>query len=231
MSVLRNLESKLAGLVEGTFGRVFRTEVRPVELARGLAREMDDHRSSRPVPHAYIVHLSPDDHARYTETGDEVREDLAGYLLEHARAERFSLAATPVILLDCDPRLGLGEFGVEALPAGSAPAPPVSRPPAPIRRDPRPPRGVLAVAGRRFAITEAGALIGRSRDCEVVLDDANVSRHHARIAFDAGAGWTIEDLGSTNGVRVNGERIHGPAALRTGDRLDIGTLSASFEDA
>ncbi len=69
MSVLRNLESKLAGLVEGTFGRVFRSEVRPEELARRLAREMDEHRtaslSRTYAPHEYVVWLSPQDRERY----------------------------------------------------------------------------------------------------------------------------------------------------------------------
>ena len=62
MSVLRNLESKIADLVEGTFGRVFRTQVRPVEIARKLAREMDEHKtvsvSRTYVPNEYVVWLS-----------------------------------------------------------------------------------------------------------------------------------------------------------------------------
>ena len=89
MSVLRNLESKLADLVEGTFGRVFRSEVRPVELARGLAKEMDEHRtvslSKTYVPNEYLVYLSPDDRARFDAVEHEVVGELAGYLLEHAR--------------------------------------------------------------------------------------------------------------------------------------------------
>ena len=68
MSVLRNLESKLAGLVEGTFGRVFRSEVRPAELARRLAREMDEHRtvglSRTYAPTEFDVYLSPPDRER-----------------------------------------------------------------------------------------------------------------------------------------------------------------------
>ena len=75
MSVLRNLESKLAGLVEGTFGRVFRAEVRPEELARRLGREMDEHRtvslSRTYVPNEYVVYLSPQDRERFA--GDRAR--------------------------------------------------------------------------------------------------------------------------------------------------------------
>ena len=69
MSVLRSLESKIADLVEGTFSRVFRSEVRPVELARKLAREMEEHKSysvSRTyVPNEYVVFLSPRDREQF----------------------------------------------------------------------------------------------------------------------------------------------------------------------
>jgi hypothetical protein len=244
MSVLRNLEHKLAGLVEGTFGRVFRTEVRPEELARRLAREMDEHRtvslSRTYAPHEYVVHLSPQDRERYAGIEPQVAEELAGYLLEHARAERLALAATPVIGFATDERLGLGEFGIETR---AAPAPPEPReappaPPPPAERPraapaPAPPRrrAILAAEGKRFAVGPAGAVVGRSRECDVVLADSNVSRRHARIALAADGTWTVEDLGSTNGVHVNGARIAGgaPAPLQPGDRLDIGTVSARFE--
>ena len=69
MSVLRNLESKLAGLVEGTFSRAFKSEVRPVEIARKLAREMEQHRvnslSRTYAPNEYAVWLSPDDRKQF----------------------------------------------------------------------------------------------------------------------------------------------------------------------
>lgn len=253
MSVLRNLESKLAGLVEGTFGRVFRTEVRPMELARRLAREMDEHRtvslSRTYAPNEYVVHLSPEDRDRYAGIEREVAAELSTYLLEHARAERLALVATPVIEFRTDERLGLGEFGIETRLVRVEEPPPAapSRRPAARSgtaavsgagrvRDQRAagrasqrPRAVLAAEGRRFALGPAGALIGRSRECDVVLADSNVSRRHARIALASDGTWTIEDLGSTNGVQVNGHRITGITPLRPGDRLDVGTVSASFE--
>ncbi|MCD6725677.1 MAG: DUF3662 and FHA domain-containing protein [Solirubrobacteraceae bacterium] len=240
MSVLRNLESKLAGLVEGTFGRVFRSEVRPVELARRLAKEMDEHRtvslSRTYAPHEYVVWLSPDDRERYAGIEREVGDELSAYLLEHARAERLVLTATPIIAFATDEALGLGEFGIETRLATGRPPAGGEHAPAPIGASPRsaggPPqltgRAILAAEGRRFALGREGALIGRSRECDVVLDDANVSRRHARIAPGAG-GWTVEDLGSTNGVQVNGVRVAGSQELRSGDRLDIGTVSARFE--
>src|ERR671929_2307324 len=99
MSVLRNLESKLADLVEGTFGRVFRSEVRPVELARKLAKEMDEHRtvsvSRTYVPNEYVVWLSPQDRERYEGVEQAVIDELAAYLLEHALRERLAVVRPP----------------------------------------------------------------------------------------------------------------------------------------
>ena len=117
MSVLRNLETKLADLVEGTFGRVFRSEVRPVELARKLAREMDEHKtvsvSRTYVPNEYVVWLSPEDRERFEEVEDSLIEELSGYLLEHARRERLALLSRPQIEFRTDERLALGEFGIQ----------------------------------------------------------------------------------------------------------------------
>src|SRR5882757_9838601 len=118
MSVLRSLEDKLSGLVEGTFGRVFRSEVRPVELARKLAKEMDAHRtisvSRTYVPNEYVIWLSPDDRTRYDGVEREVIDELAAYLLEHARRERLVLNGVPQIEFRTDEDLGLGEFGIQA---------------------------------------------------------------------------------------------------------------------
>ena len=131
MSMLKNLESKIAGLVEGTFSRAFRSEVRPVEIARKLTREMDEHRSpslSRVyVPNEYAVWLSPPDRERFADYEDALKTELSGYLLEHARGERFSLLSRPVIEFKTDERLQLGEFGIQARlvhaeePIGQAP--------------------------------------------------------------------------------------------------------------
>ena len=118
MSVLRNLESKIAGLVEGGFARAFKSEVRPVEIARKLAREMDEHRvasvSRTYVPNEYAVWLSPQDRRHFEGYEDELRAELAGYLLEHARSERVALLTAPRIEFRTDERLRLGEFGIQA---------------------------------------------------------------------------------------------------------------------
>src|SRR4051794_5872919 len=141
MSVLRSLESKLAGLVEGTFARAFKSEVRPVEIARKLAREMDEHRvqslSRTYAPNEYAVWLSPDDRAQFEGVEQDLAQDLGGYLLEHARRERIALVTRPKIEFRTDDRLRLGEVGVQARPL----RPRARRPPAPRPGGPGRPNG------------------------------------------------------------------------------------------
>src|ERR1700754_1621695 len=117
MSVLRSLESKLAGLVEGTFSRAFKSEVRPVEIARKLAKEMDEHKvqslSRVYAPNEYAVWLSPEDRAQFEGTEDELATELSGYLLEHDRRERITLGTRPRVVSKTAPKLRWGEFGIQ----------------------------------------------------------------------------------------------------------------------
>jgi hypothetical protein len=249
MSVLRNLESKLAGLVEGTFSRAFKSEVRPVEIARKLAREMDEHKvqslSRVYAPNEYTVWLSRQDRAQFEGYEDELATELSGYLLEHARRERIDLVTQPQITFKTDERLRLGEFGIQAR---------LVRPPAheeehpsqgdeghtmvysmservsePLRQpDPRRGTARLRAEGRTIVVGPAGAVLGRSRDSDVVLDDPNVSRHHAEVR-PSGGSWIVNDLGSTNGIKVNGRRVRGPESLKPGDEIELGTSRVTFD--
>jgi len=249
MSVLRNLETKLADLVEGGFGRMFRAEVRPVELARRLAKEMDEHRTvslaRTYAPNEYVVHLSPQDRERYAAIEREVADELSAYLLEHARREKLALVSRPQITFDTDERLRLGEFGIQArLVRAAAEAveqadhghtmvySTAARAQEDLQdsRTGRRGRAVLVAEGKRYAVGPGGASIGRSRECDIVLADTNVSRRHAELR-PLGDGWTITDLGSTNGVRVNGRdvRANEPHGLNPGDRVEVGTVDARFE--
>src|ERR687885_1001357 len=118
MSVLKSLESKIAGLVEGAFSRAFRSEVRPVEIARKLAREMDEHKtvslSRTYVPNEYVVWLGPEDRARFEGVEGEVADELSAYLLEHARRERLALVSRPKVEFRVDEALRLGGVGIQA---------------------------------------------------------------------------------------------------------------------
>jgi FhaA, N-terminal domain/FHA domain len=251
MSVLRNLESKLAGLVEGTFSRAFKSEVRPVEIARKLAREMDEHRvqslSRTYVPNEFSVWLSPGDRQQFESYEDELRRELSGYLLEHARRERVALLTPPEITFKTDERLRLGEFGIQARlvrPHEDPASEPhqgeeghtmvystSSRLSEPLREpDPRRASARLRIDGRTELLGSDGATLGRSREADIVIDDANVSRKHAEVR-PSGGSWTVRDLGSTNGVKVNGRRLDAsrPQSLKPGDVIELGTSRATFE--
>ncbi|MEI6447176.1 MAG: DUF3662 and FHA domain-containing protein [Actinomycetes bacterium] len=256
MSVLRSLETRIAGLVEGTFSRAFRSEVRPIEIARRLAREMDQNRvpmvSRVYAPTTYAVFLGPDDYARFEGARADLVSELSAYLLEHARREKVVLTERPRISVDLDERLGLGEFGIRPTPLDKAalaepgqpavrtsappqPAasirpvvPPPTPTPAPVPPVPAPAGASLRAGATVIPISSAGAVIGRSSSCEVVLEDPNASRRHAQIRRTA-EGWTIEDLGSTNGVRVNGAPASGATRIANGDRIELGHTQLTFE--
>jgi hypothetical protein len=301
MNPLRTLENMIAGLVEGTFGRVFKAEVRPMELAHKLAREMDENKTTSVsrvyAPNEYSVWLSPRDRARYEGVEHEVIDELCAYLLEHARGEDLALASRPQIVFHTDEDLQLGEFGIEARMArpeeSSRESGGQTPPPAPAARRAsgaaergvaapadlggsagaarpsaapdfaaarheesaeevgntmifsnsqrvrdaveqtgtrRRPKALLLLSGRRLLVAPRGATIGRSRDCDIVLEDSSVSRRHAELR-PVGAGWAIDDLGSTNGVRVNGSTIHSAREVHTGDRIEIGSTEIFFEMA
>lgn len=92
-------------------------------------------------------------------------------------------------------------------------------------------KALLVVSGgRRVVVPPRGAVLGRSRECDVVLDDSSVSRRHAQLRPQAD-GWVLEDLDSTNGVRVNGRTLHGAQVLRSGDRIELGSTEVVFEVA
>jgi hypothetical protein len=256
MSVLRSIESRIESLVEGVFGRAFRSHVQPVELARKLAKEMDDHKTisvSRVyVPNEYTVYLSPNDREQFASYEDSLLTELSDYLSEHARREGYALLSTPRVVMDQDADLHVGEFGIATRMAQPlrAPAPPPDVTPEDEPRETKiykPPPAeteavsaddaealglahappVLTVEGKRRELMEDAVAIGRSRECDITLSDPNVSRRHAEIRHEDGA-WWIVDLGSTNGVEVNGERVE-RAKLETEDTIVVGTTELRFE--
>ncbi len=279
MGVLRSIEHRIESLVEGAFGRAFRSHVQPVELARKLAREMDDHKTvsvSRVyVPNEYVLYLSPADKEALPPP-DALVTELSDYLAEHARREGYALLSTPRVLLETDSDLEIGEFGIAtrmvqrqrpeapeaaSAPSAPAPAPSAAAPPAPpvppvvpaaaigatkifkpppaetaavsaadaeelgLARTP----AVLVVAGKRHELTRGKTVLGRSKECDIPIDDANISRRHAEIRREDGAFWIV-DLGSTNGIEVNGRRVERTKLLNQ-DRIVLGRTDALFESS
>ena len=249
MSILRNLEAKLEGLFEGAFSKTFKSKVQPVEIARKLSKEMQDNKtvsiSRTYVPNQYVVWLSTADRAQFEGYEDGVKKELSDYLLEHARSEGLALLTRPTVDFQTDERLGLGEFGIQAM---------LVRPPEEERPDAEPEpaefghtmvysvdrdarridspaaasgRAMLVGRGKRTVLSGNRVLIGRSRDCDVTLDDPNVSRRHAELRRE-GSTWLVSDLGSTNGVKVNGRRVDNHP-LSPGDELVLGLEHLTFE--
>ena len=252
--VLRTIEQKIEALFEGVFGRAFRTNVQPVELARKLAKEMDDHRTvsvSRVyVPNEYTVYLAPEDREQFESYESSLKGELQDYLAEHARREQYALMTPPRVLFETDDDLDVGEFGIatrmvqpdksrraadepeEQLEPGATmvykpktPVPTQAVSPAELGME----QEVVALVfdGTRREVKERRVVIGRSRDCDIQLSDANVSRRHAEVRQE-GASYWIVDLGSTNGMEVNGKRVK-RAKLRDGDTITLGSTEITFE--
>src|SRR2546423_3930149 len=203
--VLRAIEQKIESLFEGIFGRAFRANVQPVELARKLAKEMDDHRTvsvSRVyVPNEYTVYLSPADHEQFEAYEESLRDELQEYLAEHARRESYALLTAPRVGLETDDDLALGEFGIatrmvqsdrgHAEPAMDVEpgATMIYKPKVAVPTEAVSPAELglerelvfLEEDGKRHEVTRRRVVIGRSRDCDVQLADPNVSRRHAEL--------------------------------------------------
>jgi hypothetical protein len=227
--------------------------VQPVELARKLAKEMDAHKTAGiarvHVPNEYTVYLSGQDRSKLEGYERSLEQELSGYLLEHARRRSYDLLTRPTVGFKTDERLRLGEFGIQTRlvkpPAregesaiqgeeGHTMVYSAVREKAAAESPPRDAaaaveiRAVVALDDRRYVLDGPRATIGRSKEVECVLRDPNVSRRHAELTRSAAGDWTIADLGSTNGVKVNGRRV-ASTRLSPGDRVTVGTTTFQFD--
>jgi hypothetical protein len=229
--------------------------VQPVELARKLAKEMDAHKTAGVarvyVPNEYTVYLSKQDRGKLEGYERSLEQELSGYLLDHARRRGYDLLTRPAVEFKTDERLRLGEFGIQTRlvkpPAHEGERPsqgeeghtqvysavrdaeaapeksPQQRAEALVTT-----RAVVSLDDRRYVLEGPRATLGRSKDAECVLRDPNVSRRHAELRRAASGDWTIVDLGSTNGVKVNGRRV-ASTRLSPGDQVTIGSTSFLFD--
>lgn len=229
-------------LVERPSARLFRTRLRPIQVLRRIERAMDAGRGADGkrglVPDQFTVRLHPDDLAGLIPP-EEVASELASGALSFARAHGYALRDRPRVTLQPDPALRPGEAEVDAaLSPLSEPDPSADQADGgtrvyavPILRAPE---AVIEVrepgrAARRISLTGAPIRIGRAPECELVLKDSMVSRRHARLHARDGV-LLLTDLGSTNGTRVNGNRIT-ELVLGEGDRIQIGETSLVVEAA
>lgn len=243
--MFKRIERRLEKAVEGTFGRAFKASVQPVELAHKLAKEMGDHKTvsvSRVyVPNVYEVYLSPQDYEHFRSIEVALLRELSAYLVSHAQREGWTLISTPRIELFADDELQLGEFGIAtrteaaaepelapaAPPQGFAQTVVAPAPAAPVASQRAEWCGVLVVGDQVHMLTAERTVIGRSRRCDIVLQDPNTSRQHAEVRRE-GESYVINDLDSTNGVLVNRRSVK-RAALKEGDRIELGATELRFE--
>lgn len=215
---IARFEERLERGVEGFFGRVFRSGLRPVELGRKLEREIDHRRTvgvggRTIVPNSFTFTLSSADRDQLADMVDRLRSDLADAAREHARDEGYRFTGPVEVIFDSDEGLTAGLFRLDArfrAAEGGAGT------------------GVLVLPdGTRVPLGEYAVSIGRGADSVIVLGDPNVSRRHAEVR-PRGDGYVVVDLGSTNGTRVNGALVS-ERPLADGDVLSFGATHLRFE--
>lgn len=216
---MQSLERRLERMVEGVFSRRARHSIRPIELGRRLIREMDDQRSvdvqgRRIVPNYFEIHLSPDDHADFADIEAALRIELVEAAREYAREEGYHFMGPVAVELRVDNSLKRGRFGIGSqlrqAPGGA-------------------PTGALVLpSGERVELGATPVVIGRMSECDVTIADTNVSRRHAQVRA-TGSGFSVADLGSTNGTLVNGERLVAERRLADGDIVSVGATHLRFE--
>ncbi|MFD3537918.1 FhaA domain-containing protein [Streptomyces sp. NPDC058662] len=276
MGVLKRFEQRLEGLVNGTFAKVFKSEVQPVEIAGALQRECDNNatiwnRERTVVPNDFIVELSAGDYDRLSPYSGQLGDELAGLVRDYAKQQRYSFMGPIKVHLekadDLDTGLyrvrsrtlasstsqpsapqgqqqGGGQGGYGYPPTGAPPMPPGPPPGGPgpgARRPAGAPVGLPPVAssgatrrhwieinGTRHQISRPTLVLGRSTEADVRIDDPGVSRRHCEIR--TGTPSTIQDLGSTNGIVVDGQHTT-RATLRDGSRIVVGSTTIIYRQA
>jgi hypothetical protein len=252
--VLRTIEQKIESLFEGAFGRAFRRNVQPVELARKLAKEMDDYKmvsvSQVYAPNEYVVYLSPRDRDQFESYEPALVKELEDYLAEHGRREGYLLLSRPNVSFRTDEDLEVGLFGIsnrmiQREAPESPPEPDVEPGATRIYRatpseteavsaeelgmEPEQEPATVTVDGALHRLEKPVMVIGRSKDTDIRVADPNISRRHAEIRQEGSSFWIV-DLDSTNGVAVNGRALK-RAKLDDEDRITLGSTELVFRRA
>jgi hypothetical protein len=219
VSFIAKIEQFCAALIERAFAKTFPSDLEPAQIARKLVATMEagtrDEVGGLRAPGAYTVYVSPADfdrlaaHREYLERAwTQLLADLAAKV-----GVTFEEDAVTVVMV-ARPSVPLGAIEVEAGLERPGLTHFLLRTLVGV-----PPDGVYAIEG--------ASRIGRSDDCEIVLNDPSVSRTHAVVEI-AGGGATVRDLGSTNGTFANGLRIE-RHQLQDGDELQFGNTRMRFE--
>ena len=214
---LQQFERRLERLVEGVFAKAFRSGLQPVEVGRRLTREMDLHRThgvrGLVAPNSFEIALAPPDHQRFEPFADTLVRDLGEMARQHARDEGYTFLGPVEITLETDQSLTPGMFLVSGEVREGRGGGPVG--------------SLLLADGTRIALGDEPVTIGRLPDCDVVLEDRNISRRHAEVRRIPN-GFVVVDLDSTNGTRVNGANVK-ERRLEDGDEITLGSSKIRFE--
>ena len=261
MGVMSKFESMMQGIVEGSFGRVFRSRLQPVELASKLARAMDANLQlgleKRIAPNLYDVYLSQRDHAYFMSFSRSLAQQLSDSLINVARERGYMLPSRPIVRFHEDDNLitgqtriltqildprslpdddgAQGDYDVEETRSMSpAEAQELARHVAESQQaqvEPVPPAWLTLyrpARGKPMPITQPVLHLGRHLSNDVVINDKRVSRYHAEIRYEHGQ-FVLYDLGSTNGVGINGVMTHQPVPLKNNDMVSVGSHEFVFQ--
>lgn len=232
MGMLQRFENRLEQMISGVFAKAFRSAVQPVEVAAALQREVDNSaqilsRDRRLVPNQFHVELAPQDHERLSPYAATLTDELVEMLREHAQEQSYVFTGPVTISFDEKDDLSTGRFRVRS--AALAKVTPVagqSVTDTAVRRA----AVVLEVNGIKHPLDPPGIVIGRGSDADLRINDPGVSRRHAEIRVQAGQGVpqvSVVDLGSTNGMLVNGQRVQ-QATLDDGGTVKIGNTTMTL---
>ena len=224
MGVFDRVEKKLEGAVNGVFARAFKGDVQPVEITARLQRELDAEaklltRERRLVPNDFTVYLSRHDHDRLAPYSKMLNSEVIPQLNDYAADKGYIFNGPVTIDYELEASLPTGRFRITSAAVAGVDGSDASA--TQIRRASL----VLEVNGVRHPLNPPGVVIGRGTDADLRINDPGISRRHARIdVTDAGDRLqvVIEDLGSTNGILVDGQRVR-HATLTTGSRVEIGS--------
>ena len=240
MGALSDFERRLEGAVEGFFARTFRSGLQPIELARAIARYLEDHRHVTEdgvvVPNVFRFSLSVKDVERLSSFGDSLRRELAEVVVRTAREHGWRLRGHAVVRLEPSETVTYGTYHVAGLveretSSATGAVDPVAGngqvPDVPARFAVRVLRG--GEPGFEAPLAADRVIVGRRGDCGVPLEDPTVSRQHAAFVL-RGDEWWVIDLESTNGTKVNGATA-AERPLRVGDRIEFGDAVVEFVEA
>lgn len=227
MGVFDKFERRLEGAINGVFARTFKGAVHPVEIAQRLQRELDAEakllsRGKKLVPNDFTIGLSRRDYDRLAPYAKQINTEIMSELRAHAAERGFVFNGPIAIHYRAHAELSTGRFTVTSAAVadverehGADDAPVVDA--ADL---------VIEVNGIRHPLAPPGLVIGRGTDADLRINDPGISRRHAEIIVtdDASGNRTIEitDLGSTNGIIINGKKV-AHAELTAGSRIEIGT--------